>query len=501
MADNKRILIFIFLGMIISACSLQGGAQDAQIIPEEVGQVVDDKKDYLAVFSENLIEEYQPILESMENATRYQIDLQIADTLTDIGGHQEVYYVNNEELPLGDIYFRLFPNTSGAHMTISNLTVNGDPVPVITAFQNSAVRVNLPQPLQPGDVALISMDFQQTVPSAMGGNYGLYSYIDGILALDQFLPIIPVYDDEGWNVEDPPHNADMAYNDAAFFEVTVDAPAGLALAGSGVEISAGKSGDRRQVTFIGGPQRDFYLAAGADLQCVTAKVGDTTVNSYFLEEYRDSGEMVLETARHALESYGQRFGTYPYTELDLISTPMSAGGMEYSGATALSISYFDPDFMVNALIYLESITAHEVAHQWFFNQVMSDQIDEPWLDEALVQYATYLYYVDRYGEGNAQGYVNSWYDRWSRVEMAEIPIGKPAAEYTQEEYSPIVYGRGPLFFAALEEEIGQETFDRLLRAYADEYRWGIADTEDFRELAEETCGCDLTDLFEAWVYD
>jgi hypothetical protein len=132
---------------------------------------------------------------------------------------------------------------------------------------------------------------------------------------------------------------------------------------------------------------------------------------------------------------------------------------------------------------------------------MSDQIDEPWLDEALVQYATYLYYVDRYGEDNAQGYVNSWYDHWSRVEMADIPIGKPAVEYTQEEYSPIVYGRGPLFFAALKEEIGQETFNRLLRAYADEYRWGIAAAEDFRELAEKTCACDLSDLFEAWVYD
>ena len=144
--------------------------------------------------------------------------------------------------------------------------------------------------------------------------------------------------------------------------------------------------------------------------------------------------------------------------------------------------------------------AHEVAHQWFFNQVMSDQVREPWLDEALVQYATYLYYVDRYGENNAQGFVQSWYQRWANVDQALIPIGKPAGAYTREEYGPIIYGRGPLFFEALNAAMGDESFTLLLSAYADQYRWGIADGQAFMELAEQICGCDLEILFADWVH-
>jgi aminopeptidase N len=273
----------------------------------------------------------------------------------------------------------------------------------------------------------------------------------------------------------------------------------LVLAGSGVEVAATDGAERQERIFIGGPQRDFFLAASARFETASKKVGDTKLTVYFPEEFRDSGMLVLETAEHALNSYNQRFGLYPYIELDLISTPMNAGGMEYSTATSLSINYFDPEYTVGALIFLEAVVAHEVAHQWFFNQVMSDQIEEPWLDEGLVQYATYLYYVDRYGESNAQGYMDSWYERWSRVELAPIPIGKPAGAYTREEYSPIIYGRGPLFFTALKAKMGAEAFNRLLLTYAQEYRWGIAYGEDFKELAQETCGCDLESLFADWV--
>ena len=101
------------------------------------------------------------------------------------------------------------------------------------AFENSALEIDLAKPLQPGESINISMDFSETVPEQMGGNYGLYIFQDDILALDSFFPIIPVYDEKGWNVQDPPRNADLIYTDVAFFEVQVDAPKDLVLVSSG----------------------------------------------------------------------------------------------------------------------------------------------------------------------------------------------------------------------------------------------------------------------------
>jgi hypothetical protein len=86
------------------------------------------------------------------------------------------------------------------------------------------------------------------------------------------------------------------------------------------------------------------------------------------------------------------------------------------------------------------------------------------------------------------------------VDGADIPIDLPAEAYDGNQYGAIVYGRGPLFVAALAEEMGQETFDAFLRDYYGSHQWGIGTGAAFRQLAEGHCQCDLSDLFEEWVY-
>jgi len=129
---------------------------------------------------------------------------------------------------------------------------------------------------------------------------------------------------------------------------------------------------------------------------------------------------------------------------------------------------------------------------------MSDQIDEPWLDESLVQYATYLYYLDTYGEQAADVFKESLHQRWERVAKETIPIGMPAKDYSPKEYGAIVYGRGALFFEALAEEMGQESFNGFLREYVDTFRWRIAEPADMKVLAEGSCGRDLSQIFTDW---
>jgi aminopeptidase N len=150
---------------------------------------------------------------------------------------------------------------------------------------------------------------------------------------------------------------------------------------------------------------------------------------------------------------------------------------------------------------LEATIAHEVAHQWFYGLVGNDQIDEPWLDEALAQYATLVYYQDVYGPDGATGFHDSLEGRWNRVNRADIPIGLPVRDYSPQEYGAIVYGRGPLFLEALSERMGTDVFETFLSDYYLTFQWGIATSQDFQALAEQHCECDLTDLFEEWVYE
>jgi aminopeptidase N len=444
---------------------------------------------------------YDPAID-LSTASDYRMDVFIDEDFQSVSGRQRVHYTNNESQPLDRLYVRLFPNLAGGEAGVSAVRVDGRAVEPVYEARRSAIMLTLGENLSPGESLVVELEFSTTIPREMEGNYGLFGYFDGFLVLDTFYPMIPVYDDQGWQREATPPNGDPTYNDISFYLVRVHAPAGLSILATGTEIDRRLVDDEQIVTFASGPARDFYIAVSEDLELLEANVGETVVRSYAPARFSEHSRLVLEGGVAALNAFERRFGEYPYTEMELVSTPMQALGIEYPGLMAMNLDMYDPGASIAGVpssIYLESTVAHEVAHQWFYNLVGNDQVQEPWLDEAFAQYATYLYYLDTYGEAAAASYQQSWSQRWDRTERAEIPIGLPAGEYRGAEYSAIVYGRGPLFLAEVARQLGDESMQALLRQYVESHAWGIASGESFRLLLEDECACEMDALFADWV--
>ncbi|MEA3334833.1 MAG: M1 family metallopeptidase [Chloroflexota bacterium] len=523
---NKRngLGILLVAGLLIAACTPlvtptpgpvttvpepASGSQSSQPVDEQESGVGDGQLAALpspglfdvswqdrTAFRGNLLEGQQAVLETLPGASVYHIDLSIDDTLTRVEGKQEVLYTNREDDPLDRLVFRLFANLSGGLATVSNLAVNGQPLAFNLEGEESVLTVPLPEPLQTGDQVVVQMDFAVEIPVDGSSNYGTFAYLDDVLALAHFYPMVAVYDDRGWNEEIPSQAGDIVYNDASLYLVRADVPADLLVAASGSMIDREQVGGRQVLTIAAGPARDFYLAASPRYQVVSDTVDGITVNSYAFPEHQEGAETIMGFAIEALDSFSDRFGPYPYSELDFVGTPTSALGVEYPGIIAMANRTYTSDNVIG----LEATTAHEVGHQWLYNVIGNDQVGEPWLDEAMVQYATMRYFEDRYGRAGYDGFRQSLTDRWGRVGNEEIPIGQPVDAYPGAAYGAIVYGRGPLFFEALENEMGRERFDSFLRDYYEEFRWQNVAAGDLRSLAEAHCDCDLTALFEAWVY-
>jgi aminopeptidase N len=455
-----------------------------------------------SVYRAGLVTSEQPVLDKLQGTSEYRIDLKIDDSLTKVSGVEQVHYTNRENKPLNEIYVRLFPNALGGRMRVSDVTVDGAGVTPEYQFEDTAVRIPLPEPLPVGASTVVGLNYGIDVPTTLDKGYGLISYTNDILALDTPYAPIPVYNDEGWNVEIPPENADTSFNDVSFYLVRVNAPADLKLVATGVETARQSEGARQTVTFEQGPGRDFFLAASPDYVLTSAQAGETKVNSYALPGEEAAAKVTLDAAVRGLADFGKRFGPYPYTEFDVAATPMLALGIEYPGTVGVSERIYEQDYKSNsgpAAVIQESTLAHELAHQWFYNLVGNDQIDQPWLDEATAQYATWLYYLDVDGQAAADAWASTWGSRWDRTDRTQKPVGLPAADYTDREYSSVVYGRGPMFLAALAERMGQDKFDQFLKDYSARFRWGIATTADFKAMASQACGCDLNDLYKEWL--
>jgi hypothetical protein len=435
---------------------------------------------------------------SVADMTRYDMVVELADDLSAVAGTAAIRYTNREQAPLDTLYLHLFPNLWDGGLKVTEVTAAGEAVSPTWPSGDDVLGIPLASPLMPGETVDLSLEFAMDVPAGDGvGNYGEFAYQDGILALAHFYPTVVVYDTD-WRLETPSSQGDVIYNDVSLYDVTLIAPTGMKVASTGPTVDSRDLLDGRTAWHLaGGPMRDFNIIASKDYESEARQVDGIEVVSHFLPEDKSGGQLALKYAADALQIYQDAFGPYPYRELDVVATATEAGGIEYPGLVVVARSLYDAEDPTG---FFQAATAHEVAHQWWYNVVGNDQINDPWLDEAISQYATQLYYGKVYGPSGADGFQQSLDGRWARVDREDKPIGLPVEAYTGREYGAIVYGRGPLFLIALRDRIGEEKMKELLRRHYEETRWGIATPDRFQALAEEVSGQDLDDLFLEWVY-
>lgn len=435
-----------------------------------------------------------------DDLTQYAIELWVDIESLRIDGSQRVRYTNTEDVPLGELAFRLFPETPGygGQMTVDDVWVDGRPTSTRLDFLDSALYVMLDEPIEPGESLTLSLDFRIVVPEGTDIGYGQFSRADGILSLPNAYPLLAVYDDEGWNVEVAPAYGDAVYSDVALYRVEVTAPLDQVVVTSGSTLKRVEPGDgTATTTSVSGPMRDFAIVMSSDFVTSTAMVDGVLVTSYTLAQDVEGGRRALGYATDALRVFGEMFGSYPYAEFDVVQTPTAAGGIEYPGMAIIAQRLYDEEGG-----YFEFVVVHETAHQWWYGLVGGDQVDEPWLDEALTQYSTSLYFEELAGPRVAEEVRRTAFEeRYEDLvsEGRDAPVGQPVQAFSNEDYGPVVYGKGPLFFQALRDEVGDDAFAAILRAYLNRYRYGIATPEGFLSLAEDVSGQELSALYDRWI--
>jgi aminopeptidase N len=299
--------------------------------------------------------------------------------------------------------------------------------------------------------------------------------------------------DGKWQVVAASPGGDTTNSDIAFYFVEVTAPAGLTLVASGTEIARHQNVDGSQhVTYVTGPMRDFALALG-NFNAKSKKVGNVFLNAWVLPDHDDDLQEVLDAAVIQMQLLSELIGPYPYAELDLVDAPGAFGGIEYPGL--VFIGTLGSSRIIGP-------TIHEVAHQWFYGLIGDDQLYDPWLDEAAATYAEALYLEHTFDMGRATGFLTDLRALLRQHPDPTLPIGLGVGDYdSPSDYGLFVYYKGALFFDALRRELGDRVFFTFLQTYYQRHRYGIANAHDFQAAVEETCECDLTDLFNLWVYE
>ncbi len=441
---------------------------------------------------------------ALEHLCRYDIDLTVGVESLILAGKQTTVYTNNQDHAFDELYFNLFPNSSrfAASMEVTSVAVGDVQEEPLYDNGGTVLRVPLPEPLAPGESVTVGLDFTARVPHVQKNYYLVFVMAQGVLSLGDWHPMVAVYDEEGWNLAYPEGTiGEIVYSESAFYTVRLTLPQGLGLdvIATGVEAERTSNGDGTEtVVYYSGPVRDFHLLLSDRYEVAGATVGDTIINSFYWPEHEACGKEALAFAEAALGLYDQLFGSYPFTELDLAEADLWPWAIEWPGLILVGEPlYSDPEEECG-----EWHVVHEVAHQWWYSVVGNDQVDHPWLDEALANYSTVLYYrllrdADT-AEAAFEEHIRGRYEAYVRAYGDGI-VGGPTRHYTRASYYPLVYAKGALFLEALQELMGDDAFFDGLQSYYRGYKYGVARPEGFLQTMEGAHGGSLEEFYRRWV--
>lgn len=394
-----------------------------------------------------------------------------------VTGEERLVWTNGEGVPVDALYFNLWPNSEqyamyGGHIAVEGVAVYGRDA----AFTARALDLAVPlgRKVEPGEQVTLTVRFVTTVP------YRIPMRVFGQQGTDRFnlahwFPILAVLDDRGWNLHAMPTYPGEPYSETADYHVRLDLPAGTQVGATGHLTALQKQADRWVYEYAAPHVRDWVATGGRNLQQLDQTVGDVTV--HVLDSDPAFLQPQMDATVRALKLFTEKFGPYSYP--DLVVT--CCNGLEYPG-----LFYTMP----TTNNFWQPTTYHELGHQWFFGMVGNDQYGEPWLDEGFGRYTERLG-VKSFGPSNLLK------DIRSSALPGLLHVTSSSGAYTAIPgyYGMGVYDKGALALEDLEVRLGGATFDRVLHAYVDRYRFKTATTADFIQVAEEVSGQNLADFF------
>jgi alanyl aminopeptidase len=194
-----------------------------------------------------------------------------------------------------------------------------------------------------------------------------------------------------------------------------------------------------------------------------------------------------------LENY-YGFG-YPFGKLDLLAAPdFSAGAMENAGLVTFRdyLLLLDPDSAKSYVRGSFNVTAHELSHMWTGDTVTTAWWNDIWLNEAFATWMQQKITMKVHPEYRAD---------LDRIEGAEGAMGSDSLISARKVRQPITgngdietafdgitYQKGAAILGMFEGYVGEKTFQKGMRAYIQEHKFGNATADDLVDAIATAAG-------------
>jgi hypothetical protein len=488
----------------------------------------------------------------------YSVKASLHPEKRSLQGTARITYHNNSPETLNEIYWHLYYNVfnknsdeyqAGAGSRLGSPTdgitiqeVRMGDTTVKPDIDGTLMRTELPQPLEPGQKAVITVTWTLDFPpyaSLRTGSMGRD------FSLTQWYPQIAVFDDRrGWD-KTPYTGAAEFYLEYGDWDVAVEVPSNYTLAATGtlqnpeevlsqaqvrryrsvsqdsvsriitqaeaVERSQQQVSTTKTWEFAAKSVRDFAVAASpayiwraTKTEAIGQQKDGVFIHAFFQANGLPAWNEGADMARHAIEHFSEHFGPYVYPQATVVSGPVT--GMEYP----MMVYAGNQGPVVNILYEL---IAHELGHEWYPMMIGSDESHHAFMDEGFNTYITSTAFEDRYPE---HGFMNPSNPDWITKLVPHIDerlmnqtmyltqaranedasISAPSNRVDPARYNVASYAKPGSVLYMLRHYLGDETFARAMQTYYDRWLFKHPYPEDFYRTVEDVADEDLS-----WFWD
>ncbi len=287
-------------------------------------------------------------------------------------------------------------------------------------------------------------------------------------------------------------------SDKATVEFLVEAPGLYGIVANGSLAKEIREGDRvfsHWKTAVPLPTKLMVIGVSPfAVQYLTSKSG-VPVSTWVYPQNREEGFSDYSDAIKPLDYFESYIAPYPFSKLANVQSKTRFGGMENASCI------FYNERSVTGKKGLESLLAHEIAHQWFGDAVSEREWHHIWLSEGFATYLTDLYLEHEHGRdafvASMQSEKEQVLDFASRRMAPVVDTTLPVSVWLLNTNS---YEKAGWVLHMLRRELGDELFQKCLQAFYQKFKFGNALTDDFRIVVDSLSGLDFKPFFDQWIF-
>jgi aminopeptidase N len=412
----------------------------------------------------------------------YQIDAELTPHTHKISARAKVKFTALEDLSIAT--FELH----NALRVTKVLDAAGKPLSAERVTQDSTIRVPLTTPVAKDSSSTLTFEYEGTLDSADD------SPVQG-------LKLAYIGDDTTYLLYAGrwfPVNAYGINRFTATMNITV--PAHMIVIGSGKESAGAAPATKRPAGAL--PTKTFAftwdkpsfpgtIVAGIFQESKSDEAG-LDLHVFFKPAHQTLGVSYATTAVKEFTYYVTLYGAAPSTTLKVVEIPDDT----VPAAWAPEIAAISSRAVTEKVNY--RLLANTIAHQWWGASVSPASRDDWWLNDGFARYSEARYVEQAAGQAGLEETVKDMsvgalaYDTVPLSSAGKLDIFSP-------EFQSLVTDKGAMILHMLRWVIGDQKYDQTMRTFASKYAGKSASLDDFRALAEQNYGQQLTWFFSQWL--